>query len=179
MFINELQSRFENSPTDISLSGDRKPYQAKNEGTQKFSESNKILPDLEFQQPTLGINKSVPIEVDESGNHVDAKIVYWAALRGKDKLVQAAFEVKKMSPFIKCFAGSNIVTAAIIGNKVEVLTLILSYRFKTKDSDDNDKKLLMTPDDQGNIPLHYAYSFNRPLMRDLLRNYQVDLRKKM
>lgn len=84
-----------------------------------------------------------------------------------------------MSPFIKCFAGSNIVTAAIIGNQVEVLTLILSYRYKTKDSDDNDKKLLMTPDDQGNTPLHYAYSFNRPHMRDLLRNYNETLRKKM
>jgi hypothetical protein len=81
-----------------------------------------------------------------------------------------AIEQKKMSPFIKCFCGCNLVTAAVIGNKLDVLTLILSYKYKTVDIEDNSKLLLVT-DDFGNIPLHYAYSYNRPEMRDKLRKY--------
>ncbi len=94
--------------------------------------------------------------------------------------MQTAIELKRMSPFIKCFCGSNIITAAIIGDKLDVLNLLLSYKYKTTNLEDN-KKLLMVPDDFGNIPLHYAYSFNRPHMRDLIRKYLEDpeLCKKM
>jgi hypothetical protein len=97
--------------------------------------------------------------------------------------VKTAIELQGISPFIKCYQGRNIITGAVTGKQPDVLKYLLGFKYRAADEEDSKKvkKMLLSRDDFGNIPLHYAYSLNLPDCRDLLRNYDEDtsIRKKM
>lgn len=76
------------------------------------------------------------IEVDDDAFKLDARVVYWAANLGELSIVKAAIDLRRMSPFIKCFKGRNMISAAVIGGKTTVLKFILSYRYKAADKED-------------------------------------------
>ena len=55
------------------------------------------------------------IEVDDDEHKLDARIVYWAAHRGDQQLVEQAIVVRKISPFVKCFNERTWISGAILG----------------------------------------------------------------
>jgi hypothetical protein len=61
---------------------------------------------------------------------MDCRTVYWAANLGEMSVVKAAIEFRRLSPFTKCFKDRNIITAAIMGGKIKVLTFLLSNRYR-------------------------------------------------
>ena len=92
--------------------------------------------------------------------HRDARIVYWAAHYGQIEIVKTAIQVKRISPFIKCFKQRTMIIGAVLGGQHEVLEYILSFLYKAWDDEDIHKlkKMLILPDIKCNTALHYAYS---------------------
>jgi hypothetical protein len=68
----------------------------------------------------------------------------------------------------------------VLGKKFEVFSYLLSFKYRTKAITDIGKlqKALLDTDDKGNTILHYAYSLNQARMRDMLREYEPEIKKK-
>ena len=74
-----------------------------------------------------------------------------------------------------------MIIGAVLGGQHEILAYILSFKYKAWDDEDIHKlnKMLLMPDIMGNTALHYAYSYNLPKMRDMLRGYDPEIKKEM
>lgn len=80
-------------------------------------------------------NKPV-IEVDDEEKQADSRIVYWAAFDGQLHTVKNGIEELRMSPFIDCFQKRTIITAAVMGQQLQILEYILSFKYKAADQED-------------------------------------------
>jgi hypothetical protein len=105
------------------------------ESSKQLVKDGEVVP---ATKPLYFDNKPI-IEVDDDESKLDARIVYWAANLGELAIVKAAIDLRRMSPFIKCFKKRNMISAAVIGGKSVVLKFILSYRYKAADTEDIQK----------------------------------------
>jgi len=56
---------------------------------------------------------------------IDLRVFYWAAFYGKDKFVKIMIEELCWSPFIKSFRLRSIVSAAVLGNQVDTVRMMI------------------------------------------------------
>jgi hypothetical protein len=149
------------------------PDQSERIGDQMNHSGKNLHLDLQLSTNAL---PEVIVDDDDEDDIIDARIVYWAANLGNEKLVKDAIEIRNISPYINCFKDRSYLSGAIVGRQEKVTKRILSYRFTAKDTEDKNrmKEFLLEGDVDGNTPMHLAYSRSQPVVRDMLRKYEED-----
>lgn len=122
VFIDDLYEKFKKEAEDPARPPPVEIQQAHHRNDSSIGQAtllgqndNKIMPENEnghddsMKQALVRDNEPVYlddkpiIEVDDDESHLDARIVYWAANLGELSIVKAAIDLRRMSPFIKCF----------------------------------------------------------------------------
>ena len=73
----------------------------------------------------------------------------------------------KWSPFVPTFQGKSVLTGAILGQQLSVVSLITSFQYKKKNRDGQmvfEREVWQIDDDKMNS-LHHAYYTDQPDVR--------------
>jgi hypothetical protein len=99
------------------------------------------------------------------------RIAYWSAFIGRMSVIKAYIEDLKFSPFIRTYNSESILTAAVRGNNIEMVEYILGFCYQASDSIMYDSLVtqIKATDNFGNTQLHYAYDYDLPEIRSMLK----------
>ena len=100
------------------------------------------------------------------------RIFYWAAYYGRTKTMKLMIRHRKWSPYIKSFMNQSIMSAAIRGerlNLVRHLIFIYEYKGVTEVLQRKIERGFFNKDYNDNNCLHYAYSIDIPEIRAMMK----------
>ncbi len=96
-----------------------------------------------------------PEQTESEVQHKTIKMLYWAAIRGRNEIVEKCIRMG-YSPFLKSYKAQNALMAAIQSKNIEIVKLIVSFDYSCEDMDFLTKSR-QCKDFQANNAMHYAY----------------------
>ena len=128
-------------------------------------------------QKICQLEKSSSKELTSDYDIALLRVFYWAAFYGhNDTIIDYMILYKRWSPYLKSFKKQSVLTAAIRGKRITLVRLMSNYQFVKKPKESNITLDDIVPitnmfnkDVSGLNPLHYAYLYDLPNVRQILR----------